>query len=69
MEAADSTFNFTVCKLLQLGADPRAENEDGETALNVAEQRYCSDITVVLRKVLSLLHLCIAGTLVCDDAA
>jgi hypothetical protein len=54
MEAADSTHNFTVCKLLQLGADAMAENEEGLTALNVAEQRYCSDITVVLRKVVRL---------------
>ena len=56
MEAADSTHNFTVSKLLQLGANPMAENEEGLTALNVAEQRYCSDITVVLRKVVSLIH-------------
>ena len=56
MEAADSTHNFTVSKLLQLGANPMAENEEGLTALNVAEQRYCSDITVVLRKVVSLFH-------------
>lgn len=66
MEAVDETHNFTVSKLLQLGADAWAENCEGEYALNIAEQRYASDISMLLRKVMGLplceCHMCAGYT-------
>ncbi|KAJ1495347.1 hypothetical protein T484DRAFT_1763082, partial [Baffinella frigidus] len=52
--AAEECHNYTVSKMLQLGADPWIRNENEDLALNFAERRYAQDLSMLLPKAMDL---------------